>query len=312
MKLCITGGGTGGHLMIAEALVEAAVSEGHEVIFIGSTSGQDKKYFQTKSAFSNVYFLNTTGVVNQKGFGKLKALCKVLVAFFKSRKILKQHKIQATYSVGGFSAAPASFASLSKAIPLFIHEQNAVIGRLNSLLKPYAKSFIHAYDKKSPIKGYPVKEVFFTSQRVRQDLKTIIFLGGSHGAKAINDLALSVAGELKDKNIKIIHQAGENDYDRVKNKYDKLGIEVELYAFTKELDKLITRSDLAVSRAGASTLWELTANGLVALFIPYPYAAGDHQYHNARFIVENDLGWCERESEDLKSKLLDILEFDLV
>ena len=97
----------------------------------------------------------------------------------------------------------------------------------------------------------------------------------------------------------------------MKNKYDKLGIEVELYAFTKELDKLITRSDLAVSRAGASTLWELTANGLVALFIPYPYAAGDHQYHNARFIVENDLGWCEREREDLKSKLLDILEFDL-
>jgi UDP-N-acetylglucosamine--N-acetylmuramyl-(pentapeptide) pyrophosphoryl-undecaprenol N-acetylglucosamine transferase len=142
-------------------------------------------------------------------------------------------------------------------------------------------------------------------------LQTIIFLGGSHGAKAINDLALSVAQNLKLKNINIIHQSGENDYERVKNEYEKLGIEVELYAFTKELYKLISKADLAISRAGASTLWELTASGLVSLFIPYPYAAGDHQYHNARFIVENNLGWCERESENLKKKLLNILDADL-
>ena len=126
MKFCITGGGTGGHLMIAEALVEAAVNEGHEAIFIGSTSGQDKKYFQESSNFSHVYFLETTGIVNQKGFKKLKALWLIVRAFFASREILKKHNIEATYSVGGFSAAAASFASLSKATPLFIHEQNAV------------------------------------------------------------------------------------------------------------------------------------------------------------------------------------------
>jgi len=311
MKLCITGGGTGGHLMIAQALLEAAIAEGHEVIFIGSSSGQDKKYFLHESLFSNVYFLDTTGVVNQKGLGKIKALFKVFKAFLKSRKLLRQHNIQATYSVGGFSAAPASFATISKSIPLFIHEQNAVVGRLNSLLKPYAKSFISSYDKNSSIKGYPVKDVFFENQRIRKEIKSIIFLGGSHGAKAINDLALSVAKELKNRNIKIIHQAGENDYERVKTEYAKLDVEVELYSFTKKLDKLMYDSDLAVSRAGASTLWELTANGLPAFFIPYPYAAGDHQYHNASFIVENNLGWCEREGEDLKTMLLEIIEMDL-
>lgn len=311
MKLCITGGGTGGHLMIAEALVEAAVKSGHEVIFIGSTNGQDRKYFEQHSSFSHTYFLNTTGVVNQKGLGKVKALFKVLLAFFKSRKILKKHNIVATYSVGGFSAAPASFATLSRFIPLFIHEQNAVEGRLNSLLKPVSKRFISAYDKNSPIKGYPVKDVFFENSRVREELKTIIFLGGSHGAKAVNDLALSVANKLKKRGIKIIHQAGENDFDRVKKEYEKLHVEVELYAFTKELDKLIANADLAVSRAGASTLWELTANGCPALFIPYPYAAGDHQYHNAQFIVENNLGWCEREGDSLKSKLLFVLNEEL-
>lgn len=308
MKLCITGGGTGGHLMIAQSLVEAAVRDGHEVIFIGSINGQDKKYFQSNSSFSHVYFLQTTGVVNQKGLSKLKALFKVFLAFLKSRKILKLHKIQATYSVGGFSAAPASFATLSKFLPLFIHEQNAVVGRLNSLLKPYAKRFIHAYDESSPIKGYPVKDELFKSARVREELKTIIFLGGSHGAKAINDLALSVAYKLQKKDIKIIHQAGINDFERVKEEYEKLGVEVELYSFTKELDKLIAEADLAVSRAGASTLWELIANGLPALFIPYPYAAGDHQFFNAKFIVENDLGWCEREGEKLRSKMISILK----
>jgi UDP-N-acetylglucosamine--N-acetylmuramyl-(pentapeptide) pyrophosphoryl-undecaprenol N-acetylglucosamine transferase len=308
MKLCITGGGTGGHLMIAEALVEAAVANGHEVIFIGSRSGQDRKYFESHSAFSHVYFLDTVGVVNQKGFGKLKSLIKLFFAFLKSRKILKKHKIQATYSVGGFSAAPASFATISRFLPLFIHEQNAIHGKLNSVLKPYAKSFISAYDDASPIKGYPVKEIFYKNARVRDKLETIIFLGGSHGARSINDLALSVAQSLKNRGINIIHQAGEADYKRVKDEYEKIGIEVELYGFTKELASLIKRADLAVSRSGASTLWELTSNGLPALFIPYPYAAKDHQYHNAAFIVKNDLGWCEREGDSLKSKLISILD----
>jgi UDP-N-acetylglucosamine--N-acetylmuramyl-(pentapeptide) pyrophosphoryl-undecaprenol N-acetylglucosamine transferase len=312
MKLCITGGGTGGHLMIAEALVEAAVNNGYEVIFIGSTNGQDRKYFASHSPFSHVYFLDTTGVVNQKGFLKLKALFKVMVAFFKARSILKKHHIDATYSVGGFSAAPASFASLSMFIPLFIHEQNAVEGRLNRLLKPYAKSFISAYDKNSPIKGYPVKDVFYKTARVRDELKTIIFLGGSHGAKTINDLALSVALEIQKLGIKVIHQAGESDFERVKKAYEEMGVEVELYGFTTKLPALISKADLAISRAGASTLWELTTNAIPALFIPYPYAAGDHQFFNAKFIVDNAMGWCKREDEDLKKFLLDILKKPLL
>lgn len=308
MKLCITGGGTGGHLMIADALAEAALLQGHEVIFIGSTSGQDRKYFEKNSPFSHVYFLQTTGVVNQKGAGKLKALYKVFRAFLQARKIIKKHKIQATYSVGGFSAAPAAFASLSLFVPLFIHEQNAVEGRLNAILKKYSKRFVCAYDESSPIKGYPVKEVFYKKARVRETLETIIFLGGSHGARAINDLALNTAHKLDKMGIKIIHQAGEADFERVNTAYKKMGVEVELYSFTKELCDLISRADLAVSRAGASTLWELTANGCPALFVPYPYAAGDHQYYNAQFIVKNHLGWCARENENLKSVLIKIIK----
>lgn len=311
MRLCICGGGTGGHLMIAEALLEVAVSSGHEVIFIGSKSGQDQKYFKNDSRFINVYFLESSGVVNKKGLGKIKSLLAIIKAVFSARKLLNKHKIDAVYSVGGFSAAPAAFAAISKSIPLFIHEQNAVIGKLNKILKPFAKSFISAYEKDSPIKGYPVKQIFFDTAHVRDEIKTIIFLGGSQGAKAINDLAISVVPKLRNLGIHVIHQCGEKDYKRVQNAYDMLGIDVELYGFTKEIDTLISRADLAVSRAGASTLWELCSNGVVAFFIPFPYAAADHQYHNASYIVENNLGWCHREGEDLKTILLSIIDEDI-
>ena len=308
MKFCITGGGTGGHLSIADALCKAAVKRGHEVIFIGSMSGQDRMWFADNSSFTQSYFLETTGVVNQRGLGKLKALYKIYKAFKRSIALLYKHEVEAVISVGGFSAAPASFAAIFAKKPLFIHEQNAVMGKLNSILRPRAKLFISAYEKDAPIQGYPVKEEFFKAAHVRKKLETIIFLGGSQGAKAINDLALHVSPFLQEKNIKIIHQCGERDYERVKAEYDRLGIEVELYSFTKEIPSLIARADLAVSRAGASTLWELCASGVPTFFVPYPYAAGDHQFFNAQFIVDEEMGWCHREGDGLDEKLLAILD----
>ena len=311
MKLCITGGGTGGHLAIAKALAEAARKEGEECIYIGSTSGQDRRYFQDSPLFEKKFFLQTTGVVDKRGLSRIGALFLVLKAFFNSLRILRRERVDALFSVGGFSAAPASFAAIVLGIPLFVHEQNAKTGRLNALLKRYAVAFFSSYDEASPLKSYPVAERFFKKARKRKRVKSVIFLGGSQGARAINDLALEVAKELSDRGIEIIHQAGERDFARVEKAYADMGVEAELYGFTQSLDELMHRADLAVSRAGASTLWELTANGLPALFIPYPYAAGDHQYHNAKFLAENGLAWLQREEEDPKSLLLEIVGEDL-
>ncbi len=308
MNFCITGGATGGHLNIADIFCKALVQRGHKVIFIGSISGQDRMWFGDNKIFSNTFFLNTSGVVNQDKLGKIKSLFKIFLAVIQSRKILKQHNIDAVISVGGFSSAPASFASFVIKIPLFIHEQNAVAGKLNSLLKPYAKLFLSVYEKNGKKYGYPVKDEFIQSARIRKKLRNIIFLGGSQGAVAINDLALQVAKQLQDKEIKIIHQCGEKNYENVKNQYQTLGIKVELYSFSKDVSKLIERADMAVSRAGASTLWELCANGLVTFFIPYPYAAGDHQFFNAQFIVKEDMGWCVRQNDDLMKQLLKAID----
>jgi len=311
MNICITGGGTGGHLAIAKSFAKASNELNLKTIFIGSTYGQDEKYFKNSPLFQEKYFLDTHGVVNQKGLNKIKSIFLILKATLFCMQILKKNNIEAVYSVGGFSAAPASFAAIFLNIPLYIHEQNAKSGKLNSILKKYAKEFFSSYDNSSSIKDYPVDDIFFDKARVRKKIKNIIFLGGSQGAKAINDLALDVAKELNDKGIHIIHQTGERDYVRVKNEYKKLGLDVEVFDFSDDFSSYLQKADLAVSRSGASTLWELCANGLAALFIPYPYAAGDHQYYNAKFLVEKNLAWLKRENQNPKELLLEILDEDL-
>ena len=291
----VTGGGTGGHLAIAKALLEAIRAAGDEAIFIGSTAGQDRMWFAEGSAFSQTHFLPTTGVVNKKGVRKFAALWRTFRAALSARRIIRASGACGVISVGGFSAAPAAFAALSLGVPLFIHEQNAVPGRLNRLLKPRAKLFFSAYDPQSPVKSYPGGRVLSETARRRDTVKTVIFLGGSQGARAINDFALQCAPMLQARGIAVIHQCGERDYARVASAYAALGLAPQLHAFTRELPSLLARSDLAVRRAGASTLWELAANGLPALFVPYPYAAGDHQYYNAKYLVDAQAGWLVRE-----------------
>ena len=309
MSIVMTGGGTGGHLTIIKAVKEHLKEE--ELIYIGSTKGQDKQWFEDDSDFSKTYFLETRGVVNQGLIGKFKSLFKILSSALEVRKILKAHNATVVFSVGGFSAAPAAIAAKLSGIPLVIHEQNAALGSLNKLLKPVANMFISSYLEESPIKAYPIKEIFFNNAHVRHKVKTIIFLGGSQGAKAINTLALEMAPALKDKGIKIIHQAGANNIDEVKKAYESLGIEAEVFGFTTKLADYMNEADFAIARSGASTLWELSATAVPTLYIPYPYAAKDHQFYNAQFLVEKNLAWMMREKEIDKEKVLAMLDEDL-
>jgi len=309
MSIAMSGGGTGGHLTIIKAVKEHLKSE--ELIYIGSTSGQDRKWFGEDEQFSAKYFLPTRGVVNQGLVGKIKSLWLLLKATIKAIKILKKHKASVVFSVGGFSSAPSAFASKILRIPLVIHEQNASIGSLNRLLKPYSHTFISSYLDESPIKAYPIKDIFFQNAHIREDISTIIFLGGSQGARAINNLALDLAPTLRDRGIKILHQAGENNIDEVKKAYLELGVRADVFGFTTNLDEYMNEADLAIARSGASTLWELSATALPSIFIPYPYASSDHQYHNAKFLVDRELAWVMREDKVDSDKILDILDRDL-
>jgi UDP-N-acetylglucosamine--N-acetylmuramyl-(pentapeptide) pyrophosphoryl-undecaprenol N-acetylglucosamine transferase len=282
MNIVITGGGTGGHLAIAKALKEELNKRGIKPIFIGSSMGQDKDWFENDVGFEKSYFLNSRGVVNKKGLKKFLVLWDIFKATLTCKNIFKTHKVEAVFCVGGYSAAPASFASILGLKPLYIHEQNAVIGTLNKLLKPFAKDFFSSYENTSHVKDYPVAESFFKTQRIRTELKTIIFLGGSQGAGFINNLAKNSAQSLIKQGLHVIHQTGKSEYQEIKKFYEAHNLHVDCFDFSKDLVTKIQQADFAISRAGASTLWELSANALPTLFIPFPHAAKNHQYFNAK------------------------------
>lgn len=311
MRVVITGGGTGGHLKVADSLIEEYSKRGIKPIFIGSINGQDKEWFENDKRLYKAFFLETRGVVNKKGFAKVKSLFEILKAMNKSLDIFDKYDVKTVISVGGFSAAPATFASIiSFGCKLYIHEQNSVMGKLNQITSKFATQVFSSFDEKSVIKDYPVADEFFDNGRIRDELKTIIFLGGSQGAHAINNFALQVAPTLKRLGLNIIHQTGRNDFERVEQEYKKLGIEADVFAFTKEVAKKMSQADFAISRAGASTLWELSANALPTLFVPYPYAAKDHQYTNAKFLEEKGLCYVCREKDLNEEFLIDILKKD--
>lgn len=303
--IVITGGGTGGHLSIAQSLGEELRKRGKKAVYIGSLSGQDRAWFgdagvesaNTDSADTNssalfeaCYFLPTSGVVNKRGLSKLASIFAQLSALQKVREIFKRHKVRAVISVGGFSAGPASIGAIVFRKPLFIHEQNATMGRLNELLAPFAKRVFSAF--KEPFTPYPIKQEALQKRRIRDKLESIIFIGGSQGAKAINDVALALAPTLLSRSISITHQCGARDLARVREAYQKLGLldKITLFDFSKELISYLARADVCVARAGASSVWENAALAIPTLYIPYPHAAKNHQVSNAQFFVSRGAG----------------------
>lgn len=312
-SVVITGGGTGGHLKVAKAFIDEFYNDlAIEPYFIGSENGQDKKWFEHYRQIKKAYFLNTKGVVNKGFFGKIKSLFQIIKETNRCMDLFETLDVQTVISVGGFSAAPATFAAiLTPNCKLYIHEQNSYMGRLNRLTSRFATEVFSSYLEDSKIKDYPVSQEFFDEARVRENVKTIIFLGGSQGAVAINNFALKVAKLLTDMGIKIIHQTGSYDFERVKKEYERLNIDVDVFDFSTELISKMSKADLAISRAGASTLWELTANSLPTIFVPYPYAAQDHQYGNAKFLKDKNLCFLVREKELDEKVLLTAISSDI-
>ena len=301
-SVVITGGGTGGHLKVADAFVDEFNKRGIPVIFIGSSNGQDKQWFENDKRFRKTYFLDTRGVVNKNAFGKVKSLFNIMSKTTYCLGLFSKHNIKTVISVGGFSAAAATFASIIKpGCKLYIHEQNSVMGTLNKVTSKYATELFSSFEKNSKVKDYPVSKEFFELGRIRKEVKTIAFFGGSQGALAINDFALKLAPKLNEMGINIIHQAGKNDFSRVKEEYEKLNINADVFDFSKEIPLKMQKADFCVSRAGASTLWEACANCLPTFFIPYKYAAGDHQFYNAKDLKDRGLCFLQRE-EDLNEE----------
>jgi UDP-N-acetylglucosamine--N-acetylmuramyl-(pentapeptide) pyrophosphoryl-undecaprenol N-acetylglucosamine transferase len=306
--IAITGGGTGGHLMVADSIINELHSREIGVIFIGSTNGQDRQWFENNFKVHKAIFLDTRGVVNKGTLGKITSMSNMISKAFEVMDYFKQYNVKKVVSVGGYSAAPATFAAIFSRRDLFIHEQNSVMGSLNKYSSFFAKYIFNSFDPNCEIDAYPVKPEFFDAAKITEDVRRIIFLGGSQGALFINNFALRVAPRLKKMGIEISHQTGKSDFERVEAEYKKLGMEVDVFAFSDDIPHKMGHSDFAISRAGASTLWELTASAVPTLFIPFPHAAKDHQYTNAKFLVDKGLAFVKREKELKDEYLFEILE----
>ena len=303
--IIITGGGTGGHLSVASQFAKEInnQSKNTKIIFIGSKNGQDKKWFEGNKTISKSYFLNTKGIVKQTPIKTIYSIALMLFSIVYCMYILKKYNVQKVICVGGYSSAGASIACVLLKKSLFIHEQNSAYGSLNKLLAKYAKMFFCSFNidknlnetlrqqiKISKIKSYPTRDVFFENQKIKnKTIKTIMFMGGSLGAKDINDFALKIADKLNILNIKIIHQCGRDDIARVKDFYTKNNIDADCFDYCDDIISKMSNADFAISRAGASSLWEFCALNTPCLFVPYPYAYKNHQYFNAKFLYDKGL-----------------------
>lgn len=329
MRLIVAGGGTGGHLFPGIAVAEEFLARGpeNEVLFVGTERGIEARLLPKLG-----YKLELISASGMKGMGtakKLLSLGRLLYGYSQSRKILKSFRPDLVLGVGGYASAPMLLAARGLGVRTFIHEQNAAPGLTNKVLSRVVDGvFISMQESASffPAKitqmtGNPIrKEILwgFQEQRPRNtaDTFSILVFGGSAGAQRINSSLLEALPHLErvKQKLRITHQTGEKDVARVREGYQALGVQaqVQVLPFIDNMSAAYAAADLVICRAGATTIAEVTACGKGCIFIPYPYAADDHQRKNAeslvirgagRMILEEDLT-----GEHLAAHIVDLME----
>ncbi|HHO48083.1 MAG TPA: undecaprenyldiphospho-muramoylpentapeptide beta-N-acetylglucosaminyltransferase [Desulfobacteraceae bacterium] len=294
LRIVITGGGTGGHLFPGIALATGMRErlDGCRVLFIGTPRQLDK---QALAGYD--FEQETIQCMGLKGMGwghRLRSIMQLPAATAEAGRILKKFAPHLVFGVGGYVTGPVLLAARLRSIPVCIHEQNSVPGLANRMLSLIADRIFlslpcrHRFPRdRTMLVGNPVrKEILAAAAPPRQAgaEKIIFILGGSQGAHRVNMLMIEAAEKLVREcpgRFRFIHQTGRADADAVRAGYHAMGAEAEVSDFFRDMAQLYARADLAVSRAGATTLAELSVMGVPALLIPYPYAADDHQRTNA-------------------------------
>jgi UDP-N-acetylglucosamine--N-acetylmuramyl-(pentapeptide) pyrophosphoryl-undecaprenol N-acetylglucosamine transferase len=317
VRLIIAGGGTGGHLFPGIAVAEEFLARGagNEVLFVGTSHGIEARMLPKLG-----YPLALISASGMKGLGtskKIMSAGRLLYGYAQSRKILKDFRPDLVLGVGGYASAPLVLAATGMGIRRFIHEQNATPGLANKILgrlvdgifisMPEAESF---FPKKiTQMTGNPIRrEILWGFQeRVRSvgDTFSLLVFGGSAGAQRINSALLEALPFLESvrHRLRITHQTGDKDQERVRAGYRSLGFQAQVLGFIDNMSAAYGAADLVICRAGATTIAEVTACGKGCIFIPYPHAADDHQRKNAESLLKRDAGFMILE-EDLSGEAL--------
>lgn len=310
MRLILSGGGTGGHIYPALAIakeVKRVIPEA-EILYVGTEKGMEKDI--VGKAGYTFRSIDISGIDRSSMLKASKSLVKFPKSFFQAFSIVKEFKPDVVLGTGGYVSFPVVLAGTFFNCKTMIHEQNVFPGLANRNLASRVDyvfltfeettKYLHVKKGKVKVTGLPVRQEIMEVKKEDalrnlglEDKFTLVAFGGSRGAMSINNAMLEVVRRYKDnKDIQIIWITGSTGYEDIREKLqknvniDNMKLILRLFPYMYNIEDALAVSELAVCRAGASTLCELAILGLPAILIPYPYAAEGHQEKNARALKE--------------------------
>jgi UDP-N-acetylglucosamine--N-acetylmuramyl-(pentapeptide) pyrophosphoryl-undecaprenol N-acetylglucosamine transferase len=304
VNILIAGGGTGGHIFPALAIAKALEKKAAvSLLFVGAKGKMEME--KIPKAGYKIIGIDIAGYNRSNIFKNISLPFKLIKSFWQVNKILQQFKPNAVIGVGGYSTFPVLRSAQRKNIPTFIHESNSLAGKSNKLLAKKANFVFVAFDGME--KYFPANKIIFSGNPVREEIiynninkkeaiqyfqlnenkKTILILGGSLGAKSINSAIAKNLHLINEADAQIIWQKGTalySEYQNLVKEYSFVCIE----PFIENMAMAYAAADIVVSRAGAMSVAELCVAKKPVVFVPYPYAAEDHQTINAQYLVNKD------------------------
>lgn len=301
----VMAGGTGGHIFPGLAVAQALRDQSWRVHWLGGPDSMESRLVPPRGfAFETVDFSGVRG----KGLTTLVLLpLRLLKAFWQSIQVVRRVQPDVVIGLGGYITFPAGMMSVLLGKPLVLHEQNSVAGMANRVLAGVADRVFSAFPqvlKKARWVGNPLREAFLQQPGPQQRLGKrsgplrLLVVGGSLGAKALNDLVPRALALIPTGQRPVVtHQSGARQIDELRTNYAAAGVEAELVPFIDDMAQAFADADLVVCRAGASTVTEIAAIGAAAVFVPFPFAVDDHQSGNARFLVDRGGGWLVQQRD---------------
>ena len=302
IRLIITGGGTGGHIFPGIAFAQGMMHAypGCEVLFIGTERKVDRTALSALGF--KILTIKSQGLKGKSPAAKFRALLQLPIALMEAARIIRKFKPDLVFGVGGYVTGPVILAARLLGVTTCIHEQNSIPGLANKLLGRIANRIFVSLpgsekffpSGKTILSGNPVRSSLIKAARkmkpgAEHDPLTLLVLGGSQGARRLNSLMLEAAEKCLSSLVPplhIIHQTGEHDEVFVRQSYADLGLNAEIASFFSDMAAIYSQADLVVSRAGATTIAEITIFQKPAILVPFPYAADNHQEINGRYLVE--------------------------
>jgi UDP-N-acetylglucosamine--N-acetylmuramyl-(pentapeptide) pyrophosphoryl-undecaprenol N-acetylglucosamine transferase len=293
LTVLIAGGGTGGHLYPGIAVARELMKEpATRVTFVGTASGLESRVLPREGFELDV--IRSSGLKGKSLAAFARGVGFLPLSAIDAWQVLSRRHPKVVVGVGGYSSGPVVLLAALRGIPTLLMEQNAIPGLANRLLAPVVRAAAVTYGEsaqffgpKAFVSGNPVRRDFFPREPSRRsrssDLIRVLVFGGSQGAHALNLAMIDAAHKLAavTPRVVITHQTGERDLEVVRDGYREAGVEARVEPFLFAMDQEMAVADLAVCRAGATTLAELTAAGLPAILVPLPTATDNHQHRNA-------------------------------